>query len=278
MPLAYYSVSASQAFWTEHWGGHSPDELLDVARRSPLTDLVTNALPHSGLVLEAGCGLGQYVRLLRERGWSTVGIDWSHDALVACRRAARVPVAVSDLSALPLPDAAIAAYVSLGVVEHDPDGPDAILAEARRVLAPSGVLLVSVPYVNTLRRLASPWLRRRGGQVRAAGGAFYQYAFTTSEVRAMVERHGFAVRALRPYDAGRLPRAAVRRLRRAFRGHASRGDGDHPGDGVATVSRSASRRHPVDGNAARRVARAALSTRPVLAMLGHMVMVTAVKR
>ena len=65
--LTYYSASAREDFWTEHWGGHSVDELLAVARVSPLTALITGALPAAGLVLEAGCGLGQYVILLRER-------------------------------------------------------------------------------------------------------------------------------------------------------------------------------------------------------------------
>ena len=67
--LAYYSVAARREFWTEHWGGHSVAELLAIARRSPLTTLITGALPAHGVVLEAGCGLGQYVLLLRERGW-----------------------------------------------------------------------------------------------------------------------------------------------------------------------------------------------------------------
>ena len=82
--LAYYSVAAREAFWTEHWGAHSVEELLAVARRSPLTTLITQALPAQGVILEAGCGLGQYVLLLRERGWRAAGVDWSLEALSAC--------------------------------------------------------------------------------------------------------------------------------------------------------------------------------------------------
>ena len=66
--LAYYAVAAREAFWTEHWGGHSVAEQLAVARRSPLTTLITEALPTAGPILEAGCGLGQYVLLQHERG------------------------------------------------------------------------------------------------------------------------------------------------------------------------------------------------------------------
>jgi hypothetical protein len=49
-----------------------------------------------------------------------------------------VPLAASDLRSLAVRTGVVAAYVSLGVVEHDPDGRGAILAEASRVLAPGG--------------------------------------------------------------------------------------------------------------------------------------------
>jgi len=52
--LAYYSVAAPQEFWTDHWGRHSVEELLAIARRSPLTGLITQALPDDGVILEAG--------------------------------------------------------------------------------------------------------------------------------------------------------------------------------------------------------------------------------
>jgi hypothetical protein len=83
--LAYYSVAADREFWSEHWGGHTPEQLLAIARTSPLTDLIVAALPKTGVVLEAGCGLGQYVVLLRER--------WRRSASTATgsRRWLRIP-------------------------------------------------------------------------------------------------------------------------------------------------------------------------------------------
>ncbi len=108
MPLAYYSVAAREAFWTEHWGGHSVEELLAVARRSPLTTLITQALPAQGGILEAGCGLGQYVLLLRERGWRVAGVDWSLEALSACRRVAAAPLAAMELRTLAVRDRSLA--------------------------------------------------------------------------------------------------------------------------------------------------------------------------
>ena len=69
MPFAYYSRAATTQFWSEHWGGHSVEELLRVAQTSPLTSLLEQHLPRQGSILEAGCGLGQYVLLLRKRGY-----------------------------------------------------------------------------------------------------------------------------------------------------------------------------------------------------------------
>ena len=264
--LAYYSVAAAQEFWNDHWGGQTLDELLTIARRSPLTSLVTRALPASGLVLEAGCGLGQYVVLLRERGWRAVGVDWSVEALATARKTAEAPLAAAELTALPLRDGAAAAYVSLGVVEHDPEGPDAILAEARRVLAPGGALVVSTPYVNGVRRLATPYLRLRARAAARRGAAFYQFAFTRGELLAALRRHGFTPRAVHPYDPARvvakaLPAAWRRRLRGATA----------PPTPTAATRRSTSR--SVTG-----WVRGLLYTDPALRLFGHMVLVVAQRR
>ena len=265
MPLAYYSRAATTEFWSEHWGGHSVDTLVAVARTSPLTALLRRYLPADGRVLEAGCGPGHYVLLLREHGHRVVGADWSCDALrEAARRAA--PLAAMDLRALAIPDRALDAYVSLGVVEHDPAGPEIIVAEAARTLRPGGVLLLSVPYWNGTRRVLGPWLRRRGRRLSASGAAFYQFAFTRREMRGFLEAPGFTVRAFHPYDPGRIPRKAVDVLRATLSGRTGRPPADRPGDGAA------------GRGGLRGAARAALYSAPGLRLLGHMLLAVAVRR
>jgi len=264
--LAYYSVAAPQEFWTDHWGRYSVEELLAIARRSPLTGLITQALPDDGVILEAGCGLGQYVLLLRERGWRVAGVDWSLEALAACRRAAPAPLALMELRGLAIADGALSGYISLGVIEHDPDGPDAILVEAHRVLAPGGVLVVSVPYVNGVRRLAAGWIRHRNREIARRGGAFYQSAFSRAELAAALARCGFSVRAAHPYDPARILRQALRPLNRRGRRDASAAAGD------ASPAGASRRRRPLITLATR-----LLYTEPALRLLGHMLLVVARK-
>lgn len=266
MPLAYYSVAAAQEFWSEHWGGHSVDEMLDVAQRSPLTDMIVDALALAPgrRVLEAGCGLGQYVILLRERRWQATGVDWSAEALQACRTAREVPLARMDLRALAVRDGAFDACLSLGVVEHDVEGPDTLLAEAARVLGPRGVLVISVPYLNGVRAATAPWLVLHNRSVARRGGAFYQYAFTRREFVRALDRAGFDVLSTRPYDPARVLR---RFLPRAMRRVASRA--------TAPAATHESSRAAVAG--ARKLKKL-LYSRIGLALLGHMVLAVARKR
>jgi SAM-dependent methyltransferase len=272
MTLAFYAAAADDAFWREHWGAHSTGELLAIAERSPLTRLILDALPARGRVLEAGCGPAQYVVLLRRAGRAALGVDFTVEPLARCRREfPATPVVAMDLRALGLPPACVAAYVSLGVVEHDPDGPDAILSEARRVLEPGGVLVLSVPYVNGARRLGAPWIRRSQRRIRERGGQFYQFAFSRAEGRAFLERHGFQVRRAVPYDPARLLRSAWRRLARGGGAAGRPARADAPMGAVSSDNGT--------GDSAPRAAvKRALYSRPALALLGHMILFVAVKR
>jgi SAM-dependent methyltransferase len=266
MPLAYYSRAATQEFWAEHWAGEDVGRLVDVAATSPLTAIIEAALPPSGRILEAGCGLGQYVILLRGRGHQVSGADWSVDALRRCRAAApSTPVAAMDLATLAVRTGALAAYVSLGVVEHDPAGPDAVVAEAARVLRSGGTLVLSVPYWNGARRLLTPRLLREGRRLQAAGGQFYQFAFTRAEVRAFLEAHGLRVLSFHPYDPARMWRKSLRRIT-ANLGPAAQPSGD--------TDLGPSARRP---RAARDVLKRILYSPISLRLFGHMILAVAVK-
>jgi SAM-dependent methyltransferase len=113
------------------------------------------------LLVDAGCGNGQFSQFYLEQGVErVVGLDFSERMLAAaCERAARVgmdsrflPVWV-DLRRLDALRSGIADMVQLyGVTEHL-DDPVAVLIQLARLLAPGGLLLVSVP-----RRGSLGWL------------------------------------------------------------------------------------------------------------------------
>ena len=54
----------------------------------------------------------------------------------------------SDVHELPFPESTFGAYLSYGVVEHFPQGPQAAITEAYRVLKPGGLIFMMVPAAN----------------------------------------------------------------------------------------------------------------------------------
>jgi ubiquinone/menaquinone biosynthesis C-methylase UbiE len=66
---------------------------------------------------------------------------------------------MGDILDIHYPDSSFDAYVSMGVIEHFEEGPGQALLEAHRVLKPDGLIFVSVPTVNTLRKVVRRPLR-----------------------------------------------------------------------------------------------------------------------
>jgi SAM-dependent methyltransferase len=113
------------------------------------------------VVLDIGFGRGEFLRLLRERGLTSRGVETSQ-LLVDAARADGLDVVHGDALAYlrGLPDDSIGSIVSFQVVEHLPfpvllD----LLAEARRVIRPAGLFLAETPNGANLRVAASTfWL------------------------------------------------------------------------------------------------------------------------
>ncbi len=118
---------------------------------------------------------------------------------------------VGDIGRMPFEDGEVHVYYSGGVVEHDESGPAPALREARRVLAPDGWFLCSVPDASALRNLLfrkdrterldmSPELVvKRTSETRPEpppeAMRFFQYAFTQEEFTQLLENAGFEVTA-----------------------------------------------------------------------------------
>ena len=93
-------------------------------------------LPVDGVVLDAGCGPGQYLAPLAKRVGSAIALDLAHARLAGIDL---VPVVVGDVQALPFPDGSFDAALAMHMLYHVPNIPAGV-AELRRVLRDGGVL------------------------------------------------------------------------------------------------------------------------------------------
>lgn len=113
-----------------------------------------------GPVLDAGCGRGEFLRLLQSAGIPGSGIDSNPVSVAACRSAG-LEVELGD--AIPLlaarPDGAFGAVVAFQVVEHwSPEEIFRFLQQARRALAPGGVLIAETINVDSVSALRAFYL------------------------------------------------------------------------------------------------------------------------
>jgi SAM-dependent methyltransferase len=100
-------------------------------------------------VLDCGCGLGFYLKVMNEL-WDVdlVGLDTDASRLEWARgHGIQADLVLGDAQRLPFVDASFDAVLMTEVLEHLPDD-GAALAEVLRVLRPGGVVAVSVPHAN----------------------------------------------------------------------------------------------------------------------------------
>lgn len=224
--LVWVGTTASVDYWHEQWARlHLAHAVTDAERHPVLHQLFLRHSSVDGRVLEGGCGLGQWVAVLREAGRAVVGLDYDVKTLRTSRGEARgehLPLLGGDVRALPFPDGRFDTYISLGVAEHFYEGPTPLLSEAHRVLRSGGHLLISVPYFNPLRRLRARVGAYPAGEAQEiAAAGFYQYAFRTEEFTEHLARAGFGVEEVVPFAATTGLREDLPFLVRRHRGASS---------------------------------------------------------
>jgi ubiquinone/menaquinone biosynthesis C-methylase UbiE len=98
-------------------------------------------------VLDAGCGTGYGAAELARRAWNVTAFDIAPDAIAFAREhltAANLRYVRASATAMPFAAETFDVITAFEVIEHLADW-RALLEEARRVLAPQGLFLVSTP-------------------------------------------------------------------------------------------------------------------------------------
>jgi SAM-dependent methyltransferase len=162
-----------------------------------LCHALTNA---RGWVLDAGCGTGGFLAVLRARrpDLALFGIEWDATAAHRARNKSAAAIARGSIGTLPFADNSFDAVVCADVLCHAAVDPRAALAELKRVLRPGGVVVLNLP--------AYQWLLsahdRRVHNVRR---------FTASATAGLLCQAGFARVRTRYWNGLLLPLMMVQR-------------------------------------------------------------------
>lgn len=145
-------------------------------------------------VLEAGCGLGNWVFILSESGFDVFGMDISKVSLGRAREnllSHGLPskLVLGDLRNIPLQDNSFDAIVSYGAVEHFPDTINA-LKDFFRILKPGGACLITTPNPYSFHRLVGRHILNITKSKRL-GYVGYEDAYTPRQLMQLLEKCGF---------------------------------------------------------------------------------------
>ncbi len=105
------------------------------------------ALYPEAIALDLGCGRGEWLEILRNKGFTALGVDLDDGMLADCRALnlnVRTQDAIAALSGLE--DASTSIVSAFHLVEHIPfDVLRTLVSEAHRVLKPGGLLIMETP-------------------------------------------------------------------------------------------------------------------------------------
>jgi SAM-dependent methyltransferase len=163
--------------------------------------LARAALPAFPRILDAGCGTGGNLKRYAAIG-KAEGVDPSEEAVRFCRERGFDSVRQAGLEDLPYESDSFDLIAATDVLEHIAAEQEA-LRELRRVAAPNGVLLLTVP--------AYMWMWNEEDE-----NLHHQRRYTKRRLRDAVERSGWEPQAATYFNALLLPPIALaRRLRRS---------------------------------------------------------------
>ena len=140
----------STMYATQTVSGVCIDPEVSEAEYKRFYDYAVQLCPHGGRLLDVGCGVGNFLELLRRKSqFELTGVEYSlFAAQEALEKGCRI--LEGDLRDLALPAESYELISMLYVLEHAAD-PVGLLKEVARLLKLEGYALIAVPNYNYLR-------------------------------------------------------------------------------------------------------------------------------
>ena len=151
----YFDSKPQSDMWDNMWTARTIEQELEACEiEAPPRELFLTYLSKEDKIIDAGCGFGKWVIFLHRRSYDILGIDNNELAISKLKDFNKsLKVQMGDILNIQYPDSYFDAYISMGVIEHFEDGPFTALKEAYRVVKPGGLIFVSVPTVNIIRKI-----------------------------------------------------------------------------------------------------------------------------
>lgn len=135
-----------------------------------------------GRLVDIGCSTGVFMVAARDRGWHTVGVEFSSRAAEIARKTTESEIFAGTIEECNFPPGSFDAVTSWEVLEHLPD-PATFFRSIYRILKPGGVWALSTP------NWRSRWERSTTEMTRRP--PFHLTYWTPASLRKMLVSGGF---------------------------------------------------------------------------------------
>ena len=198
MSYKFLSLNTGHEQDDTQWDGRSLDgELAAFSERSLALVFDRYLVGRKFRIIEAGCGLGAWCEWFKRRGHDVVGLEYLEDVVKKTKSITPdIPVELGDITSINYENNSFDVYVSLGVIEHFEQGPEKALSEAFRVLKPGGIAFFTVPVLTPVRKFIAHPIRNLYFLIKKLGNHqtyFWEYRYTSEELRSYIEKAGFEV-------------------------------------------------------------------------------------
>jgi 2-polyprenyl-3-methyl-5-hydroxy-6-metoxy-1,4-benzoquinol methylase len=160
---------------------------LPSIKRTALLSVFSLPPSRAGILLDVGCGNGEFIARMQSFGWKVSGVDPDPKA-ISYGRSQGLDIYNGTIS--DLPETALYDVITLRhVIEHVAD-PIALLLECRKRVRPGGRLMITTPNIKSI---GHAWFRKywRGLEVPR-----HFLLFSTAALRECVERAALRVESM----------------------------------------------------------------------------------
>ena len=125
--------------------------------RHVITAVTQRAAP--GHLLDVGCATGNYLAEMKRKDWQVTGVELEPDTAEYARQRFGIDVFTGDLLESHFPSHSYDVVTLWDVLEHVYD-PIAVLQEVHRILKPDGLLIFSIPDLDSVwaHRFGAAWI------------------------------------------------------------------------------------------------------------------------
>jgi ubiquinone/menaquinone biosynthesis C-methylase UbiE len=184
-----YDVNA--ALGLSHWWNYGTKMFF--------LNAIEKTLPKGTCILDAGCGVGDMMRLLQKH-YRVVGVDNSEEAIKYCTQKVRENTVIrGDIGVMPFKTESFDGIMSLDVLYHAWVRNDLqALQEMYQLLKPGGKLFLQLPAYEWLRSCHDEW-------------SYTSRRYTAKNVNGLLKTSGFVKRRLGYRVCFLFPLAVIQR-------------------------------------------------------------------